>query len=82
VCPKCRGNMRTYNRGGIHIEQCDGCRGIFLDFGELEHILQMESRIMAPPPQQVVHHQPAPVWGQHGSHKYHKQGLARLFFTS
>lgn len=77
VCPKCRGNMRTYNRNGIHIEQCDNCRGIFLDFGELEHITQLESRIMAPPP---AHHQPA--YGHHGSHKYHKQGLARMFFTS
>ena len=34
-CPKCRGVMRTYTRNGVHIEQCDNCRGIFLDYGEL-----------------------------------------------
>ena len=32
-CPKCRGLMRTYDRNGVHIEQCENCRGIFLDFG-------------------------------------------------
>jgi uncharacterized protein len=79
VCPKCHGTMRTYNRNGVHIEQCDNCRGIFLDFGELEHITQIESRMMAPPP---AHGAPAPMYGHHGSHRYHKHGLARMFFTS
>jgi hypothetical protein len=27
--------MHTYERNGVHLEQCDSCRGIFLDFGEL-----------------------------------------------
>ena len=26
TCPKCRGTMRTYERNGIHLEQCDTCR--------------------------------------------------------
>ncbi|MGH3741701.1 MAG: zf-TFIIB domain-containing protein, partial [Micromonosporaceae bacterium] len=43
TCPKCHGMMRTYNRAGVHIEQCDSCRGIFLDYGELEHLNQLES---------------------------------------
>lgn len=52
-CPKCQNMMRTVDRQGIHIEQCDGCRGIFLDRGELETILNAEQRYMAaaaPPP--------------------------------
>ena len=40
-CPRCRGNMRTYDRNGVHIEQCEKCRGIFLDYGELEVLSQM-----------------------------------------
>ena len=36
LCPKCAGIMKTYERNGIHLEQCDTCKGIFLDFGELE----------------------------------------------
>ena len=40
-CPKCRGNMRTYERNGVHIERCENCRGIFLDYGELEVLSRM-----------------------------------------
>ena len=51
LCPKCSGIMKTYERNGIHLEQCDTCRGIFLDFGELESLTQMENRFVqtAPP---------------------------------
>ncbi|MFL6120197.1 zf-TFIIB domain-containing protein [Actinophytocola sp.] len=54
ICPKCQNTMRTVDRQGIHIDQCDGCRGIFLDRGELETILQAEQRFAAaaPPPYQ------------------------------
>ena len=38
--------MKTYERNGIHLEQCDTCRGIFLDFGELESLTQMENRFV------------------------------------
>lgn len=47
--------MSTVDRHGIHIDQCDGCRGIFLDRGELESILNAEQRYAAaaaPPPYQ------------------------------
>lgn len=47
--------MRTVDRQGIHIDQCDSCRGIFLDRGELEAILNAErqySAQAAPPPYQ------------------------------
>src|SRR4051812_21854144 len=44
LCPKCAGVMRTYERNGVHLEQCDTCRGIFLDFGELESLTQLENR--------------------------------------
>ena len=42
ICPKCRGEMRTYERNGILIDQCAECRGIFLDRGELEQLLDAE----------------------------------------
>jgi Zn-finger nucleic acid-binding protein len=53
VCPKCRGSMRTYVRGGIVVELCEDCRGIFLDQGELERLIDAEgggwSGIVTPP---------------------------------
>ena len=36
--------MRTVDRQGVHIEQCENCRGIFLDHGELEQMLAAEDR--------------------------------------
>ena len=43
TCPKCRGAMRTYERNGIHIDQCTECRGVFLDRGELDLLIDAEA---------------------------------------
>jgi uncharacterized protein len=42
VCPKCQGHMRAYERSGVTVDQCSDCRGIFLDRGELEHLVDAE----------------------------------------
>ena len=42
ACPKCGGRMGTYERSGIHVDQCPDCRGIFLDLGELERLIDAE----------------------------------------
>ncbi len=81
LCPKCAGVMRTYERNGVHLEQCDTCRGIFLDFGELESLTQLENRFSAPPPQQPGYGH-GPAWGSHSGHRYRKGGFGRLFFSS
>ncbi|MEU6816328.1 zf-TFIIB domain-containing protein [Streptomyces sp. NPDC046860] len=74
-CPKCHAPMHTYNRNGVQIEQCNGCRGIFLDYGELEALTRMESQWTQPgppPPAQQGYPAaapPAPAWGTpHGGH--------------
>lgn len=63
--------MRTVDRQGVHIDQCEGCRGIFLDRGELESILQAEQRYAAaaPPPYQGEPYRgapPPPMGGHYG----------------
>ncbi|HIV57557.1 MAG TPA: zf-TFIIB domain-containing protein [Candidatus Stackebrandtia faecavium] len=47
-CPKCRGMMRQFERNGVTVDQCTECRGIFLDRGELEHLMDAESKFNAP----------------------------------
>jgi Zn-finger nucleic acid-binding protein len=42
TCPKCQGEMRTYERNGVHVDQCADCRGLFLDRGELERLVDAE----------------------------------------
>ena len=53
VCPKCGAKMRGYERTHILVEQCEQCRGIFLDHGELERLIEAEgggwSGKVAPP---------------------------------
>ncbi|WP_084774651.1 zf-TFIIB domain-containing protein [Nonomuraea candida] len=85
-CPKCRGNMRTYERNGVHIEQCDNCRGIFLDYGELETLTRMETQYHAAPPPPPA--PGGPAWGapapHHGGHYGHhrqRSWVGMLFST-
>jgi Zn-finger nucleic acid-binding protein len=86
-CPKCRGTMRTYNRSGVQIEQCDNCRGIFLDYGELEALTRLESQWgggAVPPAPPPAHGQPA--WGApahygHG-HGHGHRSFGRVLFSS
>ena len=42
ICPKCQGLMRSYERSGVTVDQCSDCRGIFLDRGELERLVDAE----------------------------------------
>ncbi|GII93710.1 TFIIB-type zinc ribbon-containing protein [Sinosporangium siamense] len=88
-CPKCRGTMRTFDRNGVHIEQCENCRGIFLDYGELEALTRLEaqwSQGHAAPPPPPAHG--APSWGaphgggHYGGHHGRKRGWAGMLFSS
>lgn len=94
-CPKCHAQMQTYNRNGIQIEQCSGCRGIFLDYGELESLTRIEAQWTqqappAPPAPQGYPAAPAPAWGapqQHhggGHHQghYRQKSFGRMLFSS
>lgn len=58
TCPKCHGDMRQYERSGIHVDQCTECRGIFLDRGELEGLIDAELRWAA---QSAAPAQPTPA---------------------
>ncbi|MEV7195643.1 zf-TFIIB domain-containing protein [Streptomyces sp. NPDC093510] len=62
-CPKCHAPMHTYNRNGVQIEQCNNCRGIFLDYGELESLTRLETQWggpQVPPPPAAPQAYPAP----------------------
>lgn len=42
-CPKCRTSMNSFERSGVILEHCPECGGIFLDRGELEHLIEAEA---------------------------------------
>jgi len=83
--------MQTYNRSGVQIEQCAGCRGIFLDYGELEALTRLESQWVQQPPPAAPYgpgapqaYGPGPAWGagHHGHYKHHNRGLGHMLFSS
>ena len=82
TCPKCQNQMQSFTRGGVTVEQCMGCRGVFLDYGELEHIIRAEASYwqqqqpVAPPMPQAPR-PPAPgshgvVFHSSGHHPHHR----------
>ena len=72
--------MRTYERNGVHVDQCAECRGIFLDRGELERLIDAETawheggRSSTSTPHAASSHQT----GGHGSAGYGSGGLGAV----
>ena len=70
ICPKCQHPMHTFSRSGMQVEQCSGCRGVFLDYGELEHLVKAEGQYYnrPAPPAPPVGYQQQPTHIVHSSH--------------
>lgn len=52
LCPTCRVNLTMSERQGIEIDYCPQCRGVWLDRGELDKIIERSETSSPPPPQQ------------------------------
>jgi Zn-finger nucleic acid-binding protein len=61
-CPVCRVPLSMSDRQGVEIDYCPQCRGVWLDRGELDKIIE-RSVPDAPAPQQQ---RPAPDYARHG----------------
>ena len=85
TCPKCQAPMRSYERSGVTVDQCTDCRGIFLDRGELERLIDADTRFHgddrpAPAPQ-APSYQPQQQYQQPAGHGYgHKPYKKRKSF--
>ena len=72
--------MRQYERSGITVDQCTECRGIFLDRGELERLMDAETAYhaappaAAPPPVPEYQGRPASGYRSHDSDEYPRHG--------
>jgi Zn-finger nucleic acid-binding protein len=42
TCPSCGGDLAELDRSGVKIDACRNCRGVWLDRGELDRILERE----------------------------------------
>ena len=43
-CPNCESDLRIYDRHGVEIDLCPACRGVWLDRGELDKIIERARR--------------------------------------
>jgi uncharacterized protein len=47
TCPACGGDLLELERSGVHVDACRSCRGVWLDRGELDRIVERERRVVA-----------------------------------
>ena len=50
-CPTCEVALAITDRQGIEIDYCPQCRGVWLDRGELDKLIERAAASMAPPSQ-------------------------------
>ena len=62
ACPICSVPLVMSDRQGIEIDYCPKCRGVWLDRGELDKIIERSTNVM---PQVVRTPAPAPARQQH-----------------
>ena len=61
-CPVCKVPLVMSDRQGIEIDYCPQCRGVWLDRGELDKIIErsaQEAPAPAPPPQRGYESRPS-----------------------
>ena len=51
-CPRCGAGLTMSERQGIEIDYCPECRGVWLDRGELDKIIERTGMMQGPPPSQ------------------------------
>jgi Zn-finger nucleic acid-binding protein len=81
-CPVCRTSLLMSERQGIEIDYCPACRGVWLDRGELDKIVERSSSAApaaeraaaARPPREIRHHDRRHLHG-----KRRKSFLEELF---
>ncbi len=95
LCPTCKIDLLMSERQGIEIDYCPKCRGVWLDRGELDKIIERSAAEDAQAPEsQRSMPQPGPAYqdqgrydndydsghsGGHGGRRRHGSFLGRLF---
>jgi uncharacterized protein len=46
TCPSCGGELVELDRSGVRVDACRNCRGVWLDRGELDRIVQRERQVV------------------------------------
>lgn len=87
-CPLCKTvDLVMSERQGIEIDYCPQCRGVWLDRGELDKIIERSANLeqpsqrtapSAPPASQAANYHPQPA--PHGHYKKKREGFFEDLF--
>ena len=72
-CPVCRVPLAMSDRQGVEIDYCPQCRGVWLDRGELDKIIERSGTQMNPG-HVAPRTRAAPSYAQHGGHGHSGYG--------
>lgn len=91
LCPNDNSTMQTVQRSGVEFDICPTCRGVWLDRGELEKLLDAAGRDVQPDgasDQRMSHHRaPAPQdyrprhrdWDDDDDRRHYKRRRPSIF---
>lgn len=81
-CPVCKVNLVMTDRQGIEIDYCPKCRGVWLDRGELDKIIERSVNEVEVPPARPVQNFPNQGYQQTGYQQpgYHKPYKKKSMF--
>lgn len=65
MCPNDNAAMQTLERSGVQFDMCPSCRGVWLDRGELEKLIEAATHDAraTPAPQPASYPQASQPWG-------------------
>ena len=77
-CPVDGTQLVMTDRSGVEIDYCPACRGVWLDRGELDKIIERSANMTPPPPPQAAGYREDRGYEQSHKKKKKKDGLGSL----
>jgi Zn-finger nucleic acid-binding protein len=71
ACPVCQAMLVMSERQGIEIDYCPSCRGVWLDRGELDKIIDRSTAEPAPAARPEPQQPRSSPWPGNGHHSHH-----------
>jgi hypothetical protein len=83
-CPNCRTGLTLSERSGVEIDYCQTCRGVWLDRGELDKIIERSARDGPPAARQddQRRHDHRPDGYRGNDDRHYRPGMRKKSFLS
>ena len=79
-CPVCTIDLQMSERQGIEIDYCPQCRGVWLDRGELDKIIERSGMQTSENYRRKTEHEEKEHGGHHDYKKYKKKSFLQELF--